>query len=103
MTGYLRAPRLAPGPGGSVMKNRVSGLLLAAVLALAVLAMPATSAPAQPTILTCAFGVTIQFNPGLTLTAANQTITGNAVAGTSLSALTPCSSPTGVPYQGATG
>lgn len=53
--------------------------------------------------LECPDAATLHFEPGLTATPEEQRITGNLVAGTELSPTTPCTSATGVPYQGAVG
>jgi hypothetical protein len=53
-------------------------------------------------LLSCPVASSIDFTPGLTLTTQTVSFSGTLVGGTKLNAATPCSSPTGVPFVGAT-
>lgn len=80
-------------------------LLTVFLLLLAVVAVP-QQASGQPTTgadLECPDAATLHFEPGLTSTPQRQTISGILQVGTALSPSTPCTSATGIPYQGATG
>lgn len=75
------------------------------IVGLAALPMFAASlaAHALSVDLICPFSATVNFSPGLTLINQSEAISGIARAGTATSPLTPCTSPVGVPYSGATG
>ncbi|MGH9162433.1 MAG: hypothetical protein ACRD2X_20905 [Vicinamibacteraceae bacterium] len=85
----------------------VSSLLLLPLLGLlsAATASPA-AAQAPPTApvtdLLCPIAATVRIAPGITLLAQPQQLTGHVQGGTAVSPLTPCTSLTGVPYQGFT-
>lgn len=90
------------------MRRRIRALL-ASVLALPMLAIVPTLA-AEPAAaeetgdpiadLTCAFAGDFEWNPGVGLLPQPQKIFGVVKGGTKLSPATPCTSLTGVPYQG---
>jgi hypothetical protein len=62
------------------------------------------AASATPLDLVCPFTATVNFSPGLGLTARPQQMTGVAAAGSAVSSLTPCSSVlSGLPYTGLSG
>lgn len=85
------------------MRRQVLRVLVASLMAFLVVGV-GDEALAAPVDLTCPFALTVNFTPGLGLVGQSQHITGVATAGTSVSALTPCSSVvTGVPYTGGTG
>ena len=52
--------------------------------------------------LTCAISATAHFTPGIGLLSQSEQLTGEVKGGTALSPATPCTSLTGVPYQGFT-
>jgi hypothetical protein len=85
------------------MRRRVLRALIAALMALPIVGVgsPASAATVD---LVCPGTLRIDFSPGLTLAPGPQQITGQAIAGTSLSPATPCSSVlSGTPYTGGSG
>lgn len=63
----------------------------------------AQEAPAVPVVdLTCVISGTAQITPGIELLSQPQKLTGQVQGGTAASPATPCTSLTGVPYQGFT-
>jgi hypothetical protein len=85
------------------MRRFVRRAVVAALLVLpaGVIAAPASAAPAD---LTCPMAVQATAVPGVGLVPEPQVGTGTISLGTSVSPLTPCSSPlTGTPYTGASG
>jgi hypothetical protein len=85
----------------------VSSLLLLPLLTLLPAFTPppaaAQSLPAAPAAdLLCTIAGTARINPGIRLLSQPQQLTGHVQGGTALSPLTPCTSLTGVPYQGFT-
>jgi hypothetical protein len=86
------------------MRHLVRCLMAVALMALPpILGAAAQPAAAQGIDLTCPASLTVNLSPGLTLLPRPQTITGVAKVGTAVSPITPCTSLTGTPYQGATG
>jgi hypothetical protein len=93
------------------MRQR-SRILLSALMSLPMIAvlLVTGAAPADakspdaetPTDLTCAISATAEFSPGITLLSRQQQLTGSVQGGTALSPATPCTSLSGVPYQGFT-
>lgn len=52
--------------------------------------------------LTCVISATAHFSPGISLLSQSEKVTGEVQGGTAVSPATPCTSLTGVPYQGFT-
>ena len=74
------------------------------MIAITLAAIGAQPAFASPVDLVCPFAATAHFAPGVTLSPQTVSITGVNSVGTSLSALTPCSSVlAGLPYLGGAG
>lgn len=89
---------------GVKVRARRWALLLAAVVLLAVWDVPQGMwAQAPENELTCIDAATLQFDPGLRAVPRMQKITGQLLVGTKYLPGQPCTSATGVPYQGATG
>lgn len=92
--------------------RRRTGTVLSSLLPLTILAafvIPSASpaaaqeTPDSPVVdLTCTISGSAQMNPGVGLLPQPQTLTGEVRAGTEVSPATPCTSLTGVPYQGFT-
>jgi hypothetical protein len=81
---------------------RLCYLLVATLIALPVSLGVAATASAATAHLTCAYEGTATFTPGVTPTPRDIALGGTLKAGSQLSAATPCTSQTGVPYTGAT-
>lgn len=93
------------------MRRRTRALLssLLSLPMLAALAAPTASpaaaqeAPdASVADLACPISATAQFTPGISLLSQPQELTGEVQGGTAVSPATPCTSLTGIPYQGFT-
>ena len=91
---------------GRKTRARLGALLSVPVIAVGLVATAPTeaqAAPASPVAdLTCTISGTAHVTPGISLLSQPQKLTGQVQGGTDVSPLTPCTSLSGVPYQGFT-